>query len=347
LAKSHEFHAKIHKLPIAFNKLILYNDIVNKLIRGIWVFLLLALALSLGSVPTTAQVEGQRYFQETGHWVIGDFYTAYMAVPDPEAIFGYPITDAWKDQTTQQYVQYFERAQFRLRPDQPPELRVDMTRLGEIAYDFDQHGTPLSIPANFPACKTFDETGHQVCYAFLTYFEQNGGVALFGYPISDIEIRNNRIVQYFQRSVFEWHPELASGERVVLSDLGRQYFFIKKEDPSRLLSNKDSYSLQTILGLKVHAFPTKAVVKGQTTQTIYAIVLDQKLLPLPNAQVIATIRYPSGKEERIVMPLTDANGISKLNRSVNENQKGIVEVQISASYNSLQQDTRTSFRIWW
>ncbi len=321
--------------------------IVKKLIHGIWVFLLLALAIPLWNAPTTAQVEGQRYFQETGHWVFGDFYTAYTSIPHPEEIFGYPITDAWTDQTTQQSIQYFERAQFKLRPNQPPELRVEMTMLGEIAYDIDKHGPSLSIPANFPACKTFDETGHQVCYAFLNYYDANGGVALFGYPISEIEIRDGRLVQYFQRAVFEWHPELASGSRVVLSDPGRQYFFIKNEDPSRLLPNKDSYAFQSVLGLKVRAFPAKAVIAGQGSQSIYAVVLDQKLLPLANAQVIATIRYPSGKEERIVMPLTDGNGITKLTFSLKDTRQGMVEVLISASYDTLQQATNTSFRIWW
>jgi hypothetical protein len=47
------------------------------------------------------------------------------------------------------------------------------------------------------------------------------------------------------------------------------------------------------------------------------------------------------------MPLTDANGITKLTFSYKENQKGIVEVLLSASFDTLQQDTRTSFRIWW
>jgi hypothetical protein len=62
---------------------------------------------------------------------------------------------------------------------------------------------PLSIANNL----YFPETGHNLSNVFRTYWEQNGGVMLFGYPITE-EIRENGLtVQYFEKARFEYHPE--------------------------------------------------------------------------------------------------------------------------------------------
>lgn len=42
---------------------------------------------------------------------------------------------------------------------------------------------------------------------FLAYWREHGGVLIFGYPLSEETIENGRIVQYFERSKFEYHPE--------------------------------------------------------------------------------------------------------------------------------------------
>ena len=44
-------------------------------------------------------------------------------------------------------------------------------------------------------------------YGFLAYWESQGGLDRFGYPISDEMFENGRTVQYFQRARFEWYPE--------------------------------------------------------------------------------------------------------------------------------------------
>lgn len=203
----------------------------------------------------------------------------------------------------------------------------------------------INIPVNFPACQYFPDTDHQVCYAFLDFFEANGGIAQFGYPISDLEFQEGRLVQYFQRACFEWHPDLASGRRVVLADLGQRYFDLRHEDPQRL---RPSNTIHTILSLHARAFPEIAVMPpGKGNQFLYVIVQDQNLIPVSNATVVLTVKYPSGKEDQIVNT-TDSNGIAKTQVTLlNEQTKGLVEVGIKVSYNSLEQTTtRTSFRIW-
>jgi hypothetical protein len=69
----------------------------------------------------------------------------------------------------------------------------------------------------------FPETGHSLSDKFLEYWNQNGGLALFGYPISEPLSEENFTVQYFQRNRFELHPEDAgTAFEVQLGLLGRE-----------------------------------------------------------------------------------------------------------------------------
>lgn len=75
-------------------------------------------------------------------------------------------------------------------------------------------------------CRTFPETGHKVCGKFLTYWDSHGGLAQQGYPISETFTENSPLdgkpytVQYFERAVFELHPENQPPFDVLLSQLG-------------------------------------------------------------------------------------------------------------------------------
>jgi peptidoglycan/xylan/chitin deacetylase (PgdA/CDA1 family) len=53
----------------------------------------------------------------------------------------------------------------------------------------------------------FPETGHTLKSHFQTYWETYGGLAVFGYPISEEFDENGRKAQYFERARFEWWPE--------------------------------------------------------------------------------------------------------------------------------------------
>jgi hypothetical protein len=314
---------------------------VIKRISGILTLALLTIGSFLSPFVSIAQEDGRLYVPETGHWITNDFLATYQSVSDPQSIFGYPITDAFINPTTQHVVQYFQRALFELHPENPPELRVEIKRLGEYLY---KKGEVLPMLSNSPACQYFPDTGHQVCYAFLEFFKDHGGIAQFGYPISDIEIQEGRLVQYFQRACFEWHPELTTGHRVVLANLGQRYFDIRHENPQRL---RPGSTIRTILSLKVRAFPGNAVMAPKGTQSIFVILQDQNLQPISNATVVLTVRYPSGKEDRYLADPTDNNGIAMVRFPMNDQTPGTVEVTVRVSFDTFEQTTRTSFRIWW
>ncbi len=72
----------------------------------------------------------------------------------------------------------------------------------------------------------FPETGHTVKGQFLDYWNSHGGLAQQGYPISEEFQEKSDLdgktytVQYFERAVFELHPENQPPYDVLLSQLG-------------------------------------------------------------------------------------------------------------------------------
>jgi hypothetical protein len=95
---------------------------------------------------------------------------------------------------------------------------------------------PVAVSPSTPSraqdqSRTFPETGKTVRGAFLRYWDTHGGLPQQGYPISD-EMRETSdidgktyTVQYFQRAVFELHPEhRGTPHEVLLSLLGSIHY---------------------------------------------------------------------------------------------------------------------------
>jgi hypothetical protein len=58
---------------------------------------------------------------------------------------------------------------------------------------------------------------------FLSYWQANGGVRIFGYPISArFTDENGLVVQWFERARMELHPHLPPGHQVLLGRLGHE-----------------------------------------------------------------------------------------------------------------------------
>jgi hypothetical protein len=68
----------------------------------------------------------------------------------------------------------------------------------------------------------FEVTGFCTENAFQRFWESGGGLPVFGYPISDLLVEDGRIVQYFERQRFEYHPENHEPYDVLLGLLGRE-----------------------------------------------------------------------------------------------------------------------------
>lgn len=79
-------------------------------------------------------------------------------------------------------------------------------------------------------CQSFSQTGFQVCGRFLVYWYKYGSLKEFGYPVSTAfeetsDVNGERhVVQYFERAVFELHPNNKPPYDVLLSQLGREKY---------------------------------------------------------------------------------------------------------------------------
>lgn len=72
---------------------------------------------------------------------------------------------------------------------------------------------PIFPFADSPTHRFFRETSHSLSYGFKTFWEQSGGLPVFGYPLSEEFTEQNAdtgqtyTVQYVERQRFEYHPE--------------------------------------------------------------------------------------------------------------------------------------------
>jgi hypothetical protein len=198
--------------------------------RPLFLALLALLALlPLVSPPqASAQRGDQQCFPETGFCISGPILT-YWRNNGGLPVFGYPISEqrveTVEGRTLQ--LQWFERDRLEIQADGT----ITAGRLGARLLEIQGRpwetlgGEPI---AKDPTCRYFHETLRNVCGPFQTYWERNGGLERFGYPISGlmdevIEGRTYR-VQYFERRRMELHPENAEPYNVLLGLLGRDIY---------------------------------------------------------------------------------------------------------------------------
>lgn len=165
------------------------------------------------------------YVPETRHYMSAGFKSYWQAHGGPE-LFGYPLTEEFteKDPATGQdvTVQYFERVKMEYRPSAPEGQRVMLARLG-AEMTADRHLEPVPAVASTADRTYFAQTGHTIAFGFKKFWEANGGVAIFGYPISEEFTENGRTVQYFERARFEFNPDAKDENgKVTLGLLGQE-----------------------------------------------------------------------------------------------------------------------------
>ena len=164
-----------------------------------------------------------KLFPETGKCVKEPFLS-YWNAHGQLAINGYPISDEFNEtlEDGKSYkVQYFERVRLELHPENPPPFDLLLGQFGRRIHPAD----PPVVAR--PGARYFPETGHNVEGSFLAYWTANGGLAQFGYPITEeiietLEDGKPYTVQYFERARFEHHPENAPPFDLLLGQFGRR-----------------------------------------------------------------------------------------------------------------------------
>ena len=168
-------------------------------------------------------------FAETGHCLAGSFL-AYWQANGGLAQFGFPLTDErWEvlEDGKPYVVQYFERARFEHHPENPPPHDVLLGQFGRRLYLLDPSRIRPNAAAPLPGATYFAETGHNLGGRFRDYWQANGGLPQFGYPLSEeirerLEDGKEYTVQYFERARLEYHPGNPVPYDVLLGQFGRR-----------------------------------------------------------------------------------------------------------------------------
>jgi polysaccharide biosynthesis protein PslG len=199
--------------------------------------ILFVLAVVLAGYPLTKPAEAHTfnsdvtYFPETQHnlaFGFRIFWDNHGALP----IFGFPLTEEVSEGG--RAVQYFERAVFEYHQElagTPFETQGRL--LGRLVTAGRENEPPFQPITPFPSNANFlffPETGHSVAFGFKFFWQNNGGLPTFGFPISEEFLEKNAddgqtyTVQYFERARFEYHPEFAGTPfETELGRLGAQF----------------------------------------------------------------------------------------------------------------------------
>ncbi|HEX2184343.1 MAG TPA: hypothetical protein VHN78_02410, partial [Chloroflexota bacterium] len=214
---------------------------VHRLLLSLLMLTVLTAAAAPWATGAAAQQNNQ-CFAETGQCVGGRFLEYWrsqgldlgaqgISQRESLALFGYPLTPEFTHQLEdgQRYtVQYFERARFEYHPENTSPYDVLLGHFGRrILASVPGAPTAPVAPSTQRGYTHFRETGHNVAPDFALFWSRNGGLAVFGYPLSDefaqrLEDGKSYTVQYFERARFERHTaQEGQPYNVLLGQFGR------------------------------------------------------------------------------------------------------------------------------
>lgn len=233
--------------------------------------LLLTAALTLGAVafvPSGEQAAaGERYCPPGVIYCAENAFLDFWKANGGLEILGLPVSQPFVDDRGL-IVQFYERAIFEWHPENEAKYQVLLTLLGaELLGDRpERNAAPNACPPGATDCTVVPPTNHSLRGIFLNYWQSNGGLPVFGYPLTEefIEISPTNgqpyMVQYFERNRFEYHPENAGTDyEVLLGLLGAESLSTQRQVLDRPTAQVPDY-------------PTPLVTAGQpTTLAIPAI----------------------------------------------------------------------------
>ena len=183
---------------------------------------------------TVAAAPAVQYFPQT-NFVVASPFLDYWQSHGGLAIFGLPKTPARYELdpiSNRTYLtQWFERERFEYHPENAgTQYAVLLGLLGRQLTQGRQNEQPFQRvnESSTPNVYYFSQTGHTLGNGFLRYWLDHGGLAVFGYPISQEFAERNPsdgstyTVQYFERARFEYHPANNPPYDIELGLLGNQ-----------------------------------------------------------------------------------------------------------------------------
>jgi len=183
---------------------------------------------AFASTPAILPTLGVRYFPETSH-ILREPFKKFWENNGGVTTFGYPISEQFIENGAR--VQYFERVICEFQPDLAgTSFEIQVRRLGseltKVRKDlpFQAVEPPTADALTKEKINYYKETKHSLRGNFLNYWQNNGGAATIGLPISEPFNEDGRLVQYFEKQRLEYYPDLVTnGYPVLGSLLARDY----------------------------------------------------------------------------------------------------------------------------
>ncbi|NJN16092.1 MAG: hypothetical protein HC822_07300 [Oscillochloris sp.] len=228
-----------------------------------------------GNVADTYPPYQARYFGETGHSAVNWFLETWKNTPNALFTLGYPISQPFIEESFtnpgQFYrVQYFERAILEEHPEnfgtQGNRFYVLGRLLGKRLAQGRENEEAFRPVGNPGDGTWFAETGHTLRNSpapFRDFWQNNGGLDVFGYPLSEqfqeVNSQDGQVywVQYFERQRLEWHPNQPNPQyRVLLGLLGNEYRdqFHSNNPAFSFRAPADAMPRQFIYGFNAHLY---------------------------------------------------------------------------------------------
>jgi lipoprotein-anchoring transpeptidase ErfK/SrfK len=172
--------------------------------------LLLGVAAGLWIVPGRSSAQDDvLYFAATGHRLDNTYgFLNHWRASNGPLTLGAPLTEALSE--GELAVQYFERGRLELHPEYGGAILRG--RLGAEYAESLWRSFPPADPAagDAPGARAFAETGYSVGEPFLSFWEANGTLDVFGLPLSapawEYVGARVALVQYFERARLEHYP---------------------------------------------------------------------------------------------------------------------------------------------
>jgi dienelactone hydrolase len=280
--------------------------------------------------PAVRLTGGEKCFAETGRCMHGVFL-GYWQSHGGVAAFGYPITDELLENG--RTVQYAERARFEFHSenrDTPSEVLLsllgDELAAGRTDPAFQRAGSRGGI--------YFEQTGHNLPEPFNAYWQANGGLAVFGYPVSEAFAEksatdgNVYIVQYFERNRLEYHPEAkGTSAQIQRGLLGTEFYGRTYGSAAPPPATPDPVSMAALRDMMRwgNDLAIKQTVATTLSYTQYAItyrsgnltISGQMYVPVGNGPFpvmimnhgyIPASQYTSGEDSHRESPFVASNG---------------------------------------
>jgi hypothetical protein len=136
-------------------------------------------------------------------------------------------------------IQWFERARIEHWPEYAgTPYEIQLGRLG-VEYTVGRDFPNQAFFVSNPNSRYFGETSHGVSDRFLRFWEQNGGLDVLGFPISDefderLPDGTTRQVQYFERARLEYHPEHAGTPNEIQVGLLGRALYLNESRPDAI-----------------------------------------------------------------------------------------------------------------